>query len=87
MEYCKLKLLSIFSQTNIEEHFPKMCQHQAAYRYYAKSVESKEPLIGRLCDSLDDIKKGICTGEESAMGGEPGAKKYVEMFERFNLFV
>lgn len=70
--------VTIWLETN-NGLFSKMCQHRAAYMYFAQSVASEEPLVGHLCDTLDDIKTKNCTGKGLALGGEPGAKKqYVE---------
>lgn len=57
------------------------CSHQTAYKYFAESIHSKQPLQGYYCDSLIDIKIGNCTayGQKTIMGGEPGAKQqYVD---------
>ncbi|XP_031622980.1 uncharacterized protein LOC116340565 [Contarinia nasturtii] len=53
------------------------CSHRTAYLYYAQSIYSEQPLMGYLCDSLNDIKDGLCKENQQStkavLGGEPGA--------------
>lgn len=51
------------------------CSHQCAYKYFAESVSFDQPLIGQLCESLEDVKNGKCRDSDVIMGGEPGPSK------------
>lgn len=53
------------------------CSHQTAYKYFAESIYSEQPLLGYFCDSLNDVKTGSCmqNHRKTVMGGEPGAKQ------------
>lgn len=51
------------------------CSHQSAYKYFAESVRSDQPLAGQFCGSLQALKDEKCydTDEQTILGGEPGA--------------